>query len=84
MPLPNLPPNERPRYLITLPEDEYLKLSQLDLVNYLSPLFPACRPSNDKKIETAIKTKPKKHIAEQFTLPNIAELLKQNAALKKK
>jgi hypothetical protein len=94
--LPDLPSDRRCRHLILLSKEDYESIPKNLLHDYLAPLFPATRPSNDKKIERALAKKstpaktipPKKHIAEQFNLQlaqlaEMQQLLKNNAKLKK-
>lgn len=88
---PDIPIEKRPLHVVNLPHDDYLKLTTAELEEFLSPLFPKTRPSNNAKIETL---KPKKHVAEQYDLPGIkggatnnkavADLLARAAALVKK
>ena len=75
-----IPINSRARYLILLSQSDYESIDKQVLNDYLAPLFPLTRPSNDKKIERPLNKKPApttptkstsgvpKHIAEQFEM----------------
>jgi hypothetical protein len=84
MELPSdIPADQRPRYLILLSEEDWNSISHEQLETFLSPLFPATRPSNDKKIER-LAPPPKKVIAPQFNMGALLQqALAQNAKLKK-
>lgn len=85
MALPSdIPADQRPRYLILLPDEEWNAISHQQLEEFLSPLFPATRPKNDAKIERAAAP-TKKVIAPQFDMGALLQqALAQNAKLNKK
>ena len=77
IPDPAIPIHSRARYLILLSQSDYESIDKQVLNDYLAPLFPLTRPSNDKKIERPLAKKPSakpatpgvpKHLAEQFEM----------------
>lgn len=63
-----MPIEERPRFIINLSQEDYDSLSHKQLEDFLSPLFPKTRASNNTKVE---KLTPKKVIAKQYELPGL-------------